>query len=648
MKKVGLLLVLALLVANPLAPWAQERMVTLNFKDVEIAVLVKLISDVTGKNFVLDERVRGKVTIISPTSLTAEEAYQLFLAVLDVKGFAAIPAGKVIKIVPAAVAKQKASEIAVDERKDDRQNFITQVITLKFSDAQALATSLAPLVPPTGSILAHAASNRLIISDIASSVERLIKIIAELDNETLQRKFEVIPLKYASPEEVASAINSLLTAERRVVRRPPTPAIPVRPPTPTVTLEGGFVTPDPRTNSLLVSGTSEQIEDIKKLIAKLDIPLAGERATIHVYYLENAVAEEMAKTLNEAIGKPAPAAAAAPPRAAPPAPTTPTAALPGEAVGQIRIEGVVNIVADKATNSLIITATPSDYERLKEVIKKLDMRRRQVYVEAMIMELTMDRSRELGVELQNVVDLAGRGAFVIGRTAFGTLFPTASPTSLLGLVVAAFSGQTVTLPDGRVIPARQALIRAIQTDSQINLISTPQLLTMDNEESEILVGSNIPIPAGVLFDPARPELVRTQVERKDIGVIMRIKPQITEGDFLRLNLYQELSQAVPCPAAIEAIQGLCVSKRTAKSAVVVKDSQMVVIGGLIEDRATETATKVPLLGDIPILGHLFKTSAKTKTKDNLVIFLVPRIVRSEVEMEEIKRKKEEKFQEGLK
>ncbi|MCC6543224.1 MAG: type II secretion system secretin GspD [Nitrospirae bacterium] len=511
-----------------------ERMVTLDFNNVDLQTFVKFISELTGKNFVLDEKVQGKVTVISPTKISVDDAYKVFLTVLELKGFTAVGENKVIKIFPSREAKQSGVSIVTEERPlPDYENYETRVLRLNYISATEISRLIAPLVSKDGSSIPYSQTNTLILTDVKSNMNKLLNLIGELDKEPQKGK-------------------------------------------------GG----------------------------------------IYVHYLQNAGAEDMAKVLASLTSKSGarPAAGQASPDAT------------------VLFEGGISITADKATNSLIIMASPEDYERLKSIIERLDIRRKQVYVEAAIVEMSVDKARELGVEFRTTENLTANETIVAGGTLLappgaGLSSFAVNPLSVNGLVAAGIKG---FLPDGTT-PNIGALVRLFQSDSNINVLSTPNILTLDNQEAKIIVGQNVPFITGV--SQTTGGNVQASIERKDVGIQLKITPHTTESDLVKLDIYQEISSLAGSVPVGTDQEVPITSKRSAETSVVVRDQETIVIAGLIKDDVTVTERKVPFLGDIPILGYLFKYENRKKVKTNLMLFITPYIIRDAEKLEELSRDK---------
>jgi general secretion pathway protein D len=627
-----IILLLVLLIIIP-SLWAQrgEERISIDFHDADILAVIKFISELTGKNFVVDSKVKGKVTVISPTKITIEEAYRMFESILEVEGYTTVPAGKAIKIIPAREAKEKGIEAITPKRGSslNEDRIITRIIHLKFIDADSLLTVIKPLVSKESSLVSYAYTNDIILTDVASNIKKILTIIQELDIEGFQEELSVVSLEYADAKTLAAELKTIFEEKAKA----PT-VTPTRRPRPTTAPAVGKriikILPDERTNSIVLVANADDTATIKKVIHDLDVPAPKGKGKINVYYLRNADAEEMSKVLTEITSKVKPSK---------------------EPKAGVEFAGEVIITPDKSTNSLVITASPQDYEVLRGVIEKLDIRRLQVFVEGLIMEISMDKARELGIEFQFSgveYDRSFRDATIkgFGGTSFGDINQArTNPFDLTGLILGAADG-TISFA-GNTFLNIAALIRALQTDSDVNILSTPHLLTMDNQEAEIVVARNVPFK--VRTTATASGFPVEEIERKDVGLTLRITPQISEGDFVRLEIYQEISNVLETPIA--GATDLVTSKRSAKTTVVVKDHQPIVLGGLISDSVDESIKKVPFLGEIPLMGNLFKVTKHTGGKTNLLLVITPHIIRTAKDLEgfyEEKKGEIKKFQEESK
>jgi general secretion pathway protein D len=614
--------------------------VTFNFVDVDLPVITKFISEITNKNFIFDEKVKGKITIIAPSKLSIDEAYNLFTSVLDLKGFTVVPSGvDAYKIVPSAEAKQQGLHVST-EGKPVNESYVARLITFSSVSAEDALRFFQPLVSKDGHVSVFGPGNLLLVIDSGTNVDKILSLAELIDKPSTTEMPEVVPLHHASADAVAKILNEGLgkAVRTRVV---PGQALP----------EGATVIADARLNSVILFGDRSIRASMKALIPLIDTPAPEAQGRVNVYFLENADATELGKVLEGMIKG---MQTSRPPGAPGAAPVTPFEAAGG-----------ITITADKASNSLVVVASPADYQNLSQIIKQLDKRRRQVYVEAMIIEASMDKLRDLGTQWRATAVKDGKPIAVGG---FGTIDQTTFQNILQGLEGVSVGGLgnflsvplTSTNSDGTVstntltIPGYAALFSLNDFRDTVNILSTPQLLTSDNKEAEILVGENVPfisqsqttgalgVTQGSTGTTAVSGIVNSIV-RQDVGIILKITPQITEGDNVKLDIYQEISSVKNQSDAITVSVGPTITKRSTKTSVVVKDNQTVVIGGLMEEKDEETLTKMPLLGDIPILGWFFKTRHVTKNKTNLLVFLNPHIIKESTRLTEITEQKQKDF-----
>lgn len=608
-KSASPLLLWALLLSSILATPTSAAPVTLNLKDADINALVESMSVLTGKNFIVDPRVRGRVTIISAKPMDEKELYEVFLAVLAVHGFAAVPGDKVIKIVPAAGAKQEGIP-TVDQRIGvEPDQIVTRVIQVQNVAAAQIVPILRPLIPPQGHLAAYTPTNVLIISDAAANVERIASIISRIDLAS-NEEIEIVALRHASATEIVRVLTAM---EQGRSRADPAAAV------------SGMVprmVADERTNSVLLSGDQPSRLRLRALITHLDTPVDAGGNT-QVIYLRYAKAKDL-MTVLQGVSRTLSAEAA---RNVPTMPGT-----PGDGGA-----GMVDIQADEATNSLVITAPPDLIRSLRSVIAQLDVRRAQVLVEAVIAEISAEKTAELGV--QWLINASSDG--VVGITNFEA--GTSSLANILGLAAQIDNEDISAISAARIPQGFQlglgdftgrnrfgALISALARDADTNVLSTPTVVTLDNEEAEIIVGQNVPFVTGTFTTTTGGEGAQIgnpfqTIERQDVGITLRVKPQINEGNAIKLEIVQEVSNVVPTATALT--QGPTTNKRAIKTSVLVEDGQILVLGGLIDDQLSESAQKVPLLGDVPLLGNLFRYRNTTKLRRNLMVFLHPVILR---------------------
>ncbi|MEZ5591328.1 MAG: type II secretion system secretin GspD [Gammaproteobacteria bacterium] len=573
--------------------------VTLNLKDADINALVASIAEITGKNFIVDPRVKGKVTVVSGRALDEKEIYDIFLSILAVHGFAAIPGDNVIKIVPSAGAKQEqVPVVGLESAGPGASQIVTRVIQVKNVAAAQLVPILRPLIPPEGHLAAYAPTNVLIVADLAGNVQRIADIIAQIDRAS-NEETELVALQNAAAGEVVRLLTAL--------EQPSAASDPA----------GASKMPrliaDERTNSILISADQASRERLRQVIATLDTPLQSTGNT-QVVYLSYAKATELLATLQGVSQQ-----------------LQQVGSEPVDSVS--RAASAIDIRADEATNALIISAEPDAMQSLKEVIAQLDIRRAQVLVEAVIAEISSDKLAELGI--QWLIDGSGDGS-VVGYTnfdsaSFNGLSVSELASAIVNETVPSSLGSGLNLALGITSSSVRfaALISALASDANTNVLSTPTIVTLDNEEAEIIIGQNVPFVTGTFTtsvdggdgvgNPFQ------TIERQDVGLTLRVKPQINEGNAIQLDISQEVSSVVP--TATSLAQGPTTNKRSLKTNVLVEDGQVLVLGGLIDDTFDETIQKVPGLGDIPVIGGLFRYRQASKTKRNLMIFLHPVILR---------------------
>jgi len=666
--------------ASGAAPVAvtDDGLVNLDFQDVELAVVIDTIAKLTNKNFVYDDRVRGRVTIVSPTPVPIDQAYTVFESILQVKGFTTVEApGGVLKVIPVRDAK----ETSVDTRRSggsaatpDTDRFVTRLIPLSYIDAEQISNTLKPLVSKEAALVAYQPTNTIILTDSAANIRRILSILEAIDVETFKQELALIRLQYADASVVADQLGELFGVDVigggggarpggavNRARPRPQPVIPGQP-GPTTSPEAAQrgqvrIITDERTNSLVTLASRSTLEEIRDFIRRIDVPVEG-GGRIQVYYLKHADAEELADTLNSLLGGGGGGGGGG---------------VAGQVTPQIAgqvteiASGVGTVTADVATNSLLIQANPEGYQALLRVIEQLDIARPQVLVEALIMEVTVGDSEDLGLNFvvralggdQNVsissrTDSASEG--VIGDS---TSSSTSGLTNLAKGLAPVLGGPggflaRIAIRDGNDDVIR-GVIKAVATDNKVNVLSAPHILTSDNEEAEILVGDNIPIITSRVQSASTTAVTdantvtpatSVNVERQDVGVTLRVTPQITEGDTMRLDIFQEitaLNTAIQKGVGDVNQVGPALSNRRIENSVVVKDGETVVIGGLISDDYSDNVNKVPWLGDIPVLGWLFKSTSTQLTKRNLLVFLTPRVIRGAEDLEKTSIVKREEF-----
>ena len=589
---------------QPQAQGQQQTTITPAFRDADLTQIIEAVSQITGKTFIVDPRVRAQVTILSSTPMSPDAFYETFLSILQVHGFVAVPSGNSIKIIPDANARQLPGQEDLPDRVNKNSDeFITQVIAVRNVSAAQLVPVLRPLIPQYGHLVAYPASNMLIISDRASNVSRMMRIIQRIDQGG-DEEIDIVRLENASASEIVRVVNALNQGPGQQAEAAGTNA---------------RLVADDRTNSVLISGEKAQRLRLKALVTHLDTPLETGGDT-RVRYLNYADAEQIAGKLKEQVTGITQAAPGAPAQA-------------GGA--QAAADRNTTIWADKQTNALVITAPPKIMRSIMGVVDKLDIRRLQVLVEAILVDVSELKSAELGVN------------WAVGNTdsdstvPIGTFNQTVGGSSI-GSIAAAIADRDnidpsllpsgLTLGAGRFLDSGTnfaLLLRALRGDSNSNILQTPSIITLDNEEAEIKVAQEVPFltgsftNTGVANQQGQVNPFQT-IQREEVGTILKITPQINEGDAVMLKIEQEDSSVAQ---GTQGAVDLITNKRTVTTTVLVDDGGVVVLGGLITDTARESENRVPILGSIPIIGELFKTRSGNKEKRNLMLFIRPTIIR---------------------
>lgn len=585
-----------------------QRFITIDFDNVDIRLFIKYISELTGKNFIIDRTVKGTVSIISPTKISEEEAYRVFESVLSVNGFTTIQSGAMIKIMPTVRARtENVDTLHHGKSSAPEDRIVTQLIPLTHTTPAEMKKVLAPLISKTSVVIAHTQSGMLIITDTLSNIQKLLSIIESLDVDYSSDVMEVIPLQYATASTLATTINAIFkraTAPKKGA----------------IQITGIKVVPYDRINAVIILAGPGDILRVKRLVAMLDGEPQKDEGNIQVVYLQHARAKELASVLSN-LGKQQTSAKG--PQKAP------------------SISKNVRIMPDEETNALIITASRSEFKVLDNVIKKLDIPRRMVYLEALILEVDMDSQFDVGVKWIGAGSFSNDTGAVLGgwggETGFalGDAVGSDSNAAIAQGFALGVLKQGIEI-GGITFPNIAAILKAYKTNSSINVIATPQILTTDNKKAEINVGENVPYIESQ--NTTNSEQDYTTYNYKDVSTKLTITPQINQANTLRLEINTEVVK-------IKGEQTLTPTtyKRTADTTVLVRDGDTIVIGGIIGHDASETEWKVPLLGDIPLLGWLFKTHSTTHRKTNMFIFITPHIVANPADMARITLNKEDQL-----
>ena len=583
---------------------AQEY--TVNLKDTDIQEFIKFVADVTGTTMVVDPNVKGKVMVISSKPVSQAELYDLFLSILDVQGYTAVRSGQVIRIVPSKDARSSPVPIMEDQAAVGNDEYVTQVIRLDNISAAKLIPVLRPLVPQQAHMAAYAPSNAIIISDIRSNIGRIVDIIERMDRSAVQTT-EIIRLKYGVAEDVVSMLNTLEKSRQGEGAEADKEAVLVA---------------DKRTNSVVVTADEMSVDRIRKLVAYLDTPLE-QSGNVRVIYLEYADATEIAEVLTRVMQN--------------------ISRLEEGGSNKRAGSGESTIEADEGTNSLIITADTDEMAALEAVIARLDIRRAQVLIEAIIVEVTVLEGQELGLQWLFANDSGVYGSNITTNEARrnslsqlgGALVPDDGSENIGTREVAA-SLATIpgtTLGWGVVDESltMTVILNALESQGNTNILSTPSLLTLDNEEAFITVGQQVPFVTGSYTNTGVGNGASNPfqtIERQSVGVTLKVTPQINEGDAVVMDITQEVSSLGPALIASDIIT----NERKIETMVLANDGNIVVLGGLVEDKVTDSSEGVPVLSSIPLLGRLFRSDAVEVTKQNLLVFIRPTIIRDDEDL----------------
>ena len=648
--------------------------VTLNFTNADIEAVSRAMAAITNRNVVVDPRVKGQITLLTDKAVSPATAYQQYLAALRMQGFTVVESAGLFKVIPEADAKLQTNEVAVGRGGHSGGGIVTQIFKLNYENANNLVPVLRPLISPNNTINVNPGNNSLVITDYADNLQRISRIIASSDVSNAT-DVEVIPLRHAVAGDMVALVTRLVDGGSATTGAAAQPGGVAAAAGQSDTSFRTSILAEPRSNAVLIRASNPaKLAQIRSLIARLDQPAmmgGGDEGNIHVVYLKNAEATSLAATLRAAIGAQQTAASASGNQTATTATTggvTGSSNSPQPVVSRSTSGGATiglgssgtsgpssnfgvaqqpstggMIQADPSTNSLIITAPAPLYRQLRAVIDKLDGRRAQVLIEALIVEVSADKAAQLGVQWSSVIRNNGRVLGVLGNGSQITGIPNIF--SISGAVGSLVSGTTSSNTDtatansaaiagmkGMNLGFTQsvggntslgALVNLMQGDGDTNILSTPNLMTLDNEEASIMVGENIPVPGTTTLTSTNNPF--TTYDRKDVGTLLKIRPQINENGTIKMAVYQENS-AVKAGTA-DAAKGATTTKRSIESNVLVEDGAIVVLGGLIADEYSQSQEKVPLLGDIPLLGNLFRNTSRSRKKTNLMVFLRPTVLR---------------------
>lgn len=571
---------------------AADREISLDLNAVDIRVFIKTVGELTGVNFLVDDKIQGTVTLISPSKIRVGEVYAVLESVLQIKGYAAVPAGSYVKILPRAEGTRANVPIRIGSDPgaipvDD--SLVTQIIPLQYADVAQVSTLMSSMISTGGQVATFPETGTIIVTDTSSSVHRVARIVQELDIETAQEDIEVVPLRYASANRISEQVMQITQrgqAQTARLRRGTSPQ--------QTAIAALKVLPDERTNSIVIVANPVEVEMVRRVIAKLDVERPLEASNIHVIYLEHAEAAEVEKSISSAMGR-----------------------ITGGAGTDSR--ELFQITSDESTNSLIVVASPQDYGLVEEIVAKLDMVREQVLIEFQIVEADNDTLKEMGFDWATLDEAVADSVRGFGYTSLG---PRADAVSgnLEGLGVGLWKQVDDTTEIG-------AILKAMEKNTGINILSTPHILTSNHQEATIMVGENMPYVSQsrvTEFDPATPTAIRS-FDFKDVGVELTVVPHVSTGGSVRLEIDASFSKL------IEGTTGLgsetpTTAQRKATTTISIGSGSTVVIGGLMRDDKTMVEKKVPLLGDLPLVGGLFRSERELVQKTNLLLFITPHVL----------------------
>lgn len=589
-----------------------DEMISLNFDQVDIRVMIKTIGDITGINFVVDDSVTGTVTVMLPTKIRLGDIHKVLEAVLEVKGYAAVPSGGLVKIVPAAKAIKQNVNVRFGADPDEipeNDTIVTQVIPLSYADVAEVSTIVKGMLPSTAYIATYPKTNSILITDISSNIHRVARVIRKLDMKGSEEKVSVMGLKHASASVLAEHITEIMLKDGSAGNG--------RNRTSQNTQAGRDlrILPDTRTNSLIIIAGNKDTETIKTLITQLDIDRPDVADNVHVVYLKNAKAIEAADSLTAALSS-------------------------MRTVGELNGGRNINVTADEGTNALIVTASKQDYEIVAEVIEKLDIVREQVLVEMLIMEISQESLTEIGVDWGIVDETVSNGVRAFGSTNLGPRVDYINGT-LEGLAVGAWTGSST-------ITGLKLLVSALEQNSDVNILSTPHILTSNHTKARIVVGQNIPyvVESRITETDVDTPTVIDNFEYKDVGISLEIVPHISQDKRVRLEIESEFTKLIQGVTG-SSIDTPTTAKRQAETEVSMNDGATIVIGGLIRDDTEKVVNKIPLLGDLPLVGGLFQYASDETQKTNLLIFITPHVIADQNDMNRVSEKKKGEMSEEI-
>ena len=576
---------------------ASKGNISMDFKDVDIHVLIKFMSELTGRNFIIDRRVGGKVTIYSPTKITVDEAYKVFESVLAVNGFSIVPAsGGAYKVMPSGNARNEETTTKTSQRIDKNlgDEMVTQIVALQHSSAAELTKILPKITGPNAVISAYVPTNTLILTASYSVIRQAMRVVQQVDKSSYVPQLKTFKLEYGDAQTVAASLSKLMQTRAKEQEKIGKQTF-------------AQIQSDERTNTVIAMADSESMASIENIISTLDVPTPKGKGDIHIIRLQNADAEDTAKVLNSLMER------------------------QGTTKEEQVLAGDVKIVADKSTNTLVVTARPDDFETIHRTAEELDVERKQVFIEALIMEVSSSASFSFGVNWA-----AGKGrddVFLYGSSNLGgdgITFPSSNSGGTLGFPSGGSLGAIIedAVTIGGTAYSIQAVLSAVQGDSNYRILATPQLLTLDNEEARVDVVDNVPFTKDASTSNVNQDYNSVSIDYKDVGIKLKITPHISANDTLRLEVLQEVSRVTSTTVSGTNIIAPTTRKREVETTIRMLDGQTAVIAGLLSEDDSNSNAKVPGAGDIPLLGWLFKNKEEANSKTNLLIFITPRVINS--------------------
>jgi general secretion pathway protein D len=584
-------------------PGMADELISVNFDQVDIRTVLKTIGDITGINFIVDDRVQGTVTVLSPSKIRLSEVYNFLESILEVKGYAAIPSGNLVKIVPRAEATKRNLQVRIGGNPAEIPKsdcFVTQIIPLRYADATEVGQIVRPMLAADAHMATYPRTNSILITDTSSNIHHIAKIIQRLDVTGSKEQVTVIPLKYASAQVLSDQIARIIDKSRGTSVQASAGRGTSQ------TESSAKILPDARTNALIVVANAQDTQAIEKLVTELDVQQPSGAGNVHVVYLKNAPAKETSDSLKGAIAN-------------------------------LRITGTtestqnIQVAPDEGTNALIITASAQDFEVISQIVEKLDIVREQVMVEMLIMEASEDTLKEIGVDWATLDKAVANSVRFFGSTNFGPRVDYLSGDSE-GLNIGAWKGSSSNIG---------AILHALEKQSGVNILSTPCITTSNHHKAKIIVGENMPFVTQSRItettDLITPTVIKT-FEYKDVGIILEITPHISQGGLVRLEIDSEFTKLIEDVTSTSS-DTPTTAKRQAQTVVSMNSGSTIVIGGLIRDDKVTLEKKIPLVGDIPLLGELFKYKTNRLQKTNLLIFITPHVLAGQEDVQQITEKK---------